>query len=93
MSATILQGVEVWMLVDGTSAAEFGIPAPSLRQQLLRYVCVFAQVDDFMWAWYPCRRRILDYRIRFLKPVLHEKIEIVTLIEHLAFDVRVVFSQ
>lgn len=54
---------------------------------------MFAKVDDLRWAWYPCRGRVLDLSVRFLKPVLHQKIEIVALIEHLAFDMRVVFSQ
>jgi hypothetical protein len=54
---------------------------------------VFAKVDDLRWAWYPCRGRVLDFSVRFLKSVLHQKIEIVTLIEDLAFDLRVVFSQ
>lgn len=35
----------------------------------------------------------MDLGVRFLETVLHQQVEIVALIEHLAFDVRVVLSE
>jgi hypothetical protein len=54
---------------------------------------VFAQVHDLGRSWYPSRGRVLDLSVGFLETVLHQQVEIVTLIEHLAFDMRVMFSQ
>jgi hypothetical protein len=52
-----------------------------------------AEIDDLRGSWYPCWRGEFDVGVWFLESVLHQQMEIVALVEHLALDMGVMFSQ
>lgn len=52
-----------------------------------------AQVHDLRWSRDPGRCRHIDICIGFLEAVFHQKVEIIPLIEHLAFDIWMVLTQ
>jgi hypothetical protein len=54
---------------------------------------LLTQIHDLRWARDARRRRMVDFGVWLFESILDEKIEVVALIEHLAFDVRVMLSQ
>jgi len=51
------------------------------------------QINDLRRPWYPSWSWVSHFGIRFLETVLDQEVQIVTLVEHLALDVRMVFPE
>lgn len=68
-----------------------GASVPRLGEQ--RPLRLLAEIDDLRRSWDARRCSMLHFGMGLFKPVLHEEVEIVALVEHLALDVRMVLAQ
>jgi hypothetical protein len=66
---------------------------PYGRSSSLRSIGLSAEVDDLRRTRYPGRSCDSHLSIRFLESVLDQQMEVITLVEDLALDVRVMFAQ